>query len=116
MRVSSETAALGELLDLLKQERGLVAGPGVFMPPAHFSHRRIPLGGSGVPVQTLPLRPEERAEGISGRQAGPDSEGSELLDRGNAQVLWLTDTHRGQELTVAAVGAASQGTTAPGGS
>src|SRR5215471_1182666 len=109
MRVSSETAALGELLDLLKHERRLVAGAGVFMTATHIRHGRIALGGSRVPVQTLPLGPQELAEGVPGRQAHPDPERSQLLDRRDAQILWLTDTHRERQLTVRGAGAASQG-------
>src|SRR5215471_16324487 len=113
MRVSSETAALGELLDLLKHERRLVAGAGVFMTATHLRHRRIALGGSRVPVQTLPLGPQELAEGVSGRQPHPDPERSQLLDRRDAQVLWLTDTHTERQLTVRGAGAASQGRRGP---
>src|SRR6516162_2504637 len=90
----SETAALGELLDFLEHERRLVAGPGVFMPPAHLRHGGIAFGGGGIPVQALPFRSEQLAERVPRGQAHADSERSQLLDRRDAQVLWLTDTHR----------------------
>src|SRR5215469_16847339 len=106
--VSSETAALGELLDFLKHERRLVAGAGVFMPSAHLRDGGIAFGGGGIPVQALPFRSQQLAERVPGRQAHADPERSQLLDRRDAQVLWLTDTHKGLELTVRCARAASR--------
>src|SRR5215831_1358220 len=91
----SETAALGELLDFLKHERRLVAGAGVFVPSAHLRDGGIAFGGGGIPVQALPFRSQQLAERVPGRQAHADPERPQLLDRRDAQVLWLTDTHEG---------------------
>src|SRR5215472_6931479 len=104
----SETAALGELLDFLEHERRLVAGAGVFMPTTHLRHGGIAFGGGRIPVQALPFRSQQLAERVPRRQAHADPERSQLLDRRDAQVLWLTDTHRVGEDTVRCAGAASR--------
>src|SRR4029077_5829659 len=88
-----QPATLGELFDLQKHQRGLVATARVFVPAAHFGKRGVTLCRSGVPVLPLPVRSQELAERIPRREAYADPVGTQLLDRRGAQVLRLTDAH-----------------------
>ena len=45
-----QPAACGQVLDLLEDQRRRVARTRVLVPAAHLGHRRIALGGGGVPV------------------------------------------------------------------
>src|SRR5215469_17791315 len=92
-RRRSQPAALGELLDFLKNQRRSVARPGVLVPAAHLGHGVIALRRRRIPVQSLPIRPKELAEGIAHGKAHADPVGPQLLDRWSAQVLRLTDAH-----------------------
>src|SRR5579862_1320996 len=88
-----QPAALGELLDLFENQRGLVAGARVFVPAAHVLEGRVALGRGRVPVQALPFGAEELAERVPRRQAHADAVGPQLLDRRRSQVLWLAYAH-----------------------
>jgi hypothetical protein len=81
------------------------------VPAAHFSERLVALGGRWVPVQAVPLRAQELAEGVARGKAHPDPVGAELLYRRGTEVLWLADSH-GWELK--GVAEWSQGWGAPG--
>ena len=49
-------------------------------------------------MQALPLRPQELAKRIPGRKTDADAVGPQPLDGRGAQVLGLTDGHRGESL------------------
>jgi hypothetical protein len=68
------------------------------MPPAHLGKRGVTLFRRWIPMEPMPLRPKKFAEGIAGGKAHADPIGTQLLDRRNAEVLRLTDTHSRESL------------------
>ena len=99
-----QTPAFSQLFDLFKDQGRLVRGPRVLVALAHFRQGGVALFGRGVPVDPVPFRPEQLAERVTRRKAHPHPVGAELLDRRDAQILRLADTHSGPKLTVGAPG------------
>src|SRR5581483_11439685 len=91
----SKTPALGPVLHLVEEERRPVAGAGMLVAAAHFREGRVALVRRGVPVDAVPFRAEDLAEGVTRREADADAVGALLLDHRRPEVLWLADTHRG---------------------
>src|SRR5215469_2067531 len=95
-----QAAAFGQVLDLVEHERGLVAAARVLMAAAHLRERRITFGGSGIPMDAVPLGAQDLAEGVSRRKAEAHAIGPLLLDHRRPEVRWLADTHSGGKLKV----------------
>src|SRR5690349_19760455 len=86
---ASKPSAFGQVLDLVEDERGLVAATRVLMAAAHLRERGVALTGRGVPVDAVPLGAEDLAERVSRRKADAHAKGALLLDHRGPEVLWL---------------------------
>ena len=91
--IKLEAAALGELFDFLEDQRRLVGGAGVLVSLAHLRQRGVALFRRRRPVQPVPFRAQKLAERIAGRKAHAHPIGAQLLDRRDAEVLRLADSH-----------------------
>lgn len=88
-----QTAALREVLDLLKHQRRLVGSARVLVPLRHLRERGVAFFRRRIPVKLVPLRPEKLSERVARRKAHADPVRPEPLDRRSAKVLWLANSH-----------------------
>ncbi len=88
-----KAAALGELLDLLEHQRGLIADARIFVLAGHLFEHAVALGCGEVPVRFLPIAAEQLGKRIPAAQAHPDAVGLRQHRYAAHHVLSVRDSH-----------------------
>ena len=92
----SEPAALGELLDFLEHQRGLVADARVFVLAGHVFQDAVALRCREEPVGLLPVGAEQPRERVAGTQSHADTERSRQHRHSPHQILSIRNSHGGK--------------------
>src|ERR1700722_10135326 len=92
-RCALETAAFAEILNLFKNQGGLIADARIFVLARHVLERPIALGGGKEPMRFLPLGADQLGEWIARAQPHANPVGLRQYRNGASHILLVGDSH-----------------------